>query len=258
MAVGGIHPDTGHVYEWLPGHSPDEIEIAALPHWVIEKLQAKNQPREKKGTKPAPEAGKQTRKQRKPSARTGDQARSKEILRSESKAVAATPEGNRNNRLSQAAFTAGGLVATGLDEKFVRKQLQAAGKRAGLEDAEIIKTIDSGIQAGKDKPIESYESRAWDLYKHFVSEWQPILRPPCAVSCWHVLFASANKTSFKARLSYKQIAALLCAKRNTAIVAVRALCDSGLVVIVHLGGSNEGEKNEYRLTFPEAAEKQEG
>ncbi|MBI5092288.1 MAG: bifunctional DNA primase/polymerase [Candidatus Hydrogenedentes bacterium] len=38
--VGSVHPETSNVYAWAPGKSPDEIELAPLPRWVIDKLTA--------------------------------------------------------------------------------------------------------------------------------------------------------------------------------------------------------------------------
>ena len=38
---GSVHPETKVVYRWASGRSPDEIEIAELPQWVIDRLTAK-------------------------------------------------------------------------------------------------------------------------------------------------------------------------------------------------------------------------
>lgn len=50
---GSVHPQTGS-YNWLPGQSPAEVEIAPIPDWVLEvaKAEQKYQPRENIATNP--------------------------------------------------------------------------------------------------------------------------------------------------------------------------------------------------------------
>lgn len=38
---------SGGRYQWQPGKSPDEIEIAALPHWLLRMIQTKNAPQKR-------------------------------------------------------------------------------------------------------------------------------------------------------------------------------------------------------------------
>lgn len=67
--------------------------------------------------------------------------------------VAATPEGDRNNRLNIAAFKLGTLVGAGaLDRSTAEHALVAAASQAGLGGKESSKTIRSGIDAGTKKP----------------------------------------------------------------------------------------------------------
>lgn len=39
VAVGSIHPDTGNVYQWMPGLSPDEFDITEMPMRMIKALE---------------------------------------------------------------------------------------------------------------------------------------------------------------------------------------------------------------------------
>jgi hypothetical protein len=38
VAPGSIHPETGGLYNWIPGLSPEDVPIADVPDWLIEKL----------------------------------------------------------------------------------------------------------------------------------------------------------------------------------------------------------------------------
>lgn len=67
--------------------------------------------------------------------------------------VAMAPEGERNNVLNWAAYTAGRLVGAGrLDRDHTLQVLTVAAHRAGLAGREIAATIDSGLTAGTNDP----------------------------------------------------------------------------------------------------------
>ena len=38
VAPPSIHPDTGRTYEWEVDHHPDEVALAPLPPWLLDKL----------------------------------------------------------------------------------------------------------------------------------------------------------------------------------------------------------------------------
>ena len=79
--------------------------------------------------------------------------RAEKRLRGLAGAVAMAQEGNRNDALNHAAYTAGRLVAVGLlDDAEVRAVLTAAAQRAGLEPGETRATIASGLAAGHAAP----------------------------------------------------------------------------------------------------------
>ena len=63
--------------------------------------------------------------------------------------LAATGEGGRNGGLNWAAYRAGQLIAGGeMDEADARTAITAAARAAGLDDAEIARTLESGITSG--------------------------------------------------------------------------------------------------------------
>ena len=74
-------------------------------------------------------------------------------VESECRAVATTPEGSRNHRLNQAAFSLGTLVgAQVLDAEDARARLLDAALAAGLDERESFRTIASGLSAGERQP----------------------------------------------------------------------------------------------------------
>ena len=74
-------------------------------------------------------------------------------LKEEADKVRASAEGIRNTTLNTAAFSVGSLIAAGwLDEQDAINELEIAAFICGLESNEIVRTIQSGITAGKEKP----------------------------------------------------------------------------------------------------------
>ncbi len=71
-------------------------------------------------------------------------------LDAETARVAGAPEGARNDTLNRAAFALGRLVGAGLlDERSVTRELSAAARYAGLGRQETVRTIRSGLTAGR-------------------------------------------------------------------------------------------------------------
>ncbi|UQU63824.1 bifunctional DNA primase/polymerase [Couchioplanes caeruleus] len=71
-------------------------------------------------------------------------------LEAEADRVARAPVGTRNDTLNRAAFALGRLVAAGLlDAAAVTRELLAAAAWAGLGRAETVRTIRSGLTAGR-------------------------------------------------------------------------------------------------------------
>lgn len=71
----------------------------------------------------------------------------------EAQAVASAPVNNRNNRLNLAAFNLGQIVADGqLEYTDVESALLVAALASGLGEGEALRTINSGLKAGMQKP----------------------------------------------------------------------------------------------------------
>jgi hypothetical protein len=76
-------------------------------------------------------------------------AASPRLVQGAADVVRGAQEGNRNAALNWSAYQLGQRVGAGeLDEQEVRAELRAAGAAAGLDDIEIERTIESGLQAG--------------------------------------------------------------------------------------------------------------
>lgn len=145
VTPGGVHPETGRVYEWAPGLSAAEVALAELPADVVEVLR---RPRARAIAKPrvAPEPSRPASTATSWAVtRYGERA-----LWDECEAVRRAAPGTRNDRLNRAAFACGQLLAGGhlSDEAFVVSQLEAAAHEAGLEDHEVGPTIRSGLAGG--------------------------------------------------------------------------------------------------------------
>ncbi|WP_433725399.1 bifunctional DNA primase/polymerase [Actinoplanes sp. CA-051413] len=76
-------------------------------------------------------------------------------LAAEADRVARAPVGTRNDTLNRAAFALGRLVGAGLLEPaLVTEELSAAARWAGLGRTETIRTIRSGLTAGRRQPLD--------------------------------------------------------------------------------------------------------
>jgi Bifunctional DNA primase/polymerase, N-terminal len=127
--VGSVHPDTGEVYRWQEGFSPDDIQLAPLPAGIVDQLARDSQP-----------AG----------VASGCTAYGLAALEAELDTLRATPEGRRNHELNRVAFVLGQLIAGGeLDGTRVQDELMAA---TDLPEREARATIASGLKAGLREP----------------------------------------------------------------------------------------------------------
>lgn len=140
LAPPSRHP-SGRRYEWLCREP-----MIDAPSWLLELL--KPTPRPAATFPVTPIAG-------------ACSAYGAAALDGETRDVAATGEGNRNNRLFAAAARLGGLVAGGeLDEQLVRDRLLHAALASGLAQVESTLTINSGIRRGFETPRRAPERAA--------------------------------------------------------------------------------------------------
>ena len=129
VAPPSIHPD-GTPYAWEV--SPNETRIADLPTWTREK---------------------------RPTNGNGQDLGAEALLRSKLEELARAPEGQRNDTLNQAAYTAGGLIAAGRADPGIVTDLATTARAVGLSDREITATLQSGVLAGARSPIPSRPPR---------------------------------------------------------------------------------------------------
>lgn len=129
----GSKRDDGN-YTWE--RTPEAVVIAEAPEWVLDQIADAQTPDELSEAFTGEETN---------YART---ARTAEVQR-----VAYAQLGSRNHTLNEAAYSLGQLVGGGqLDEARVCRELTDAALECGLERCETLKTINSGIEAGKKEP----------------------------------------------------------------------------------------------------------
>ena len=133
---GSIHPETGRMYEWAPGRSLGEIEIAPLPATLEKQVTRTPTPN---GGSAEPQLG---------LAQTTPYGR--KALQGETQRVQEATEGQRNDTLNRAAYKLGQLTEGGeLDRK---EALEALVDSTDLPQREAVATLESGLSAGARSP----------------------------------------------------------------------------------------------------------
>ncbi|MBZ5638003.1 MAG: bifunctional DNA primase/polymerase [Acidobacteriia bacterium] len=142
--VGSVHPETGRIYRWADGLSPDDVQLAPFPADWLTKLRGGN------GN------GHQTPAKASVAVAVPD-AYGRSALEAECRAVREAPAGTRNDTLNRAAFNLGTLVGGGILERVtVEDALLDAACASGLvsDDGErsVRGTIASGLKSGIAEP----------------------------------------------------------------------------------------------------------
>jgi hypothetical protein len=175
LAPPSVHP-TGAAYEWLVG---PEAPLPDLPDWLL---------RDEDETKPSAE---QRAAPRNPAAYY------RAALDQEEHAVTNAVHGERNNQLNLSALKLFRQVAAGAGSRLeVRSTLAAAATAAGLDQAEIARTLDSAEKAGLAQPLWPTEKAAGliavtvgDLLSRELPEREMILAPWLPAQGLAMLFA---------------------------------------------------------------------
>ena len=129
VTVGALHC-SGHVYTWQPGCRPDQVALADVPAWLLDRLTT---------TDPRPLLP----------SRTPHRGYAAAALASEERQLLNTPVGQRNTRLNLAAFRLGRFIATqALAHGDVEAVLFDVAARLGIPPHEARATIASGLRAG--------------------------------------------------------------------------------------------------------------
>lgn len=139
IGPGGIS-EFGFVYSWEPGHSPDDLELAGAPAWLLELLKP---PPERPAEPPKPFTGTISNYAR--------AARDQELKR-----AAEAPEGQRNQTLNDVAFALGQLVGGGeLDAADIASALHAIATQwpnGGHSCDTINRALAAGVELPRARP----------------------------------------------------------------------------------------------------------
>ena len=141
VGPGSATPDG--VYRFASGRSPDDVEIAEAPVWLL-KMIVQPAASTNEDTKPAkiPEIDRER------AVKYAEAARQRELDR-----LSKAPKHQRNNTLNLCAFRLGQFLPHGLlDRRMVAHQLGQVASKIGLEAREIRLTIESGLKAGSRHP----------------------------------------------------------------------------------------------------------
>lgn len=123
-----LHPE-GKRYVWRAGHSPDEMPLAEVPAWLIEKV------REQYG-------------KLSPRPVNSNPAYAEAAMERELDKLTRARPGERNDTLNHAAFALGRFLGAGtLSRSIVERALLEQAVEIGLPVAEAQRTIASGINA---------------------------------------------------------------------------------------------------------------
>lgn len=133
-------------YAFADGLSPDEVEIAKAPEWLLEKVRNASRKNRQSGTPTAKTANEiglvaQASAKHKIGNRAADQIRRLGLVK----------EGERNDTLNRVGFTLGGLAHHLAAEEVLRELLEAVG---GWDDPEkTLETAERSFRDGEEKPI---------------------------------------------------------------------------------------------------------
>jgi putative DNA primase/helicase len=142
--VGPGSRTSNGIYRFALGRTPDDVEIAPAPLWLLKLIGHKPAPGEAVSASP-------------PNLAADELARGKAYaeaaLQSERERLQKAPLHQRNNTLNICSFKLGRFVARGLlAGPRVAAELSQIAKTIGLDDGEIARTVDSGLKAGLSNP----------------------------------------------------------------------------------------------------------
>lgn len=138
---------SGRCYRWRPGRAPWQTKLLSLPASLMPLLKVKADA-SRTPVRPPPERIRQNG-ERHPYV--------ERALESELATLAQAREGQRNDKLNNAAFALGQFVGAGLlTRPEVEAMLTSTAQALGLGETEIQKTIKSGLEAGLANPRRSW------------------------------------------------------------------------------------------------------
>ena len=147
---GSVHPDTGVVYEWLPGHAPWETKLANLPAEIVDKLRTKTKRERRPVLKELTNDFEPTQPAMRDDRRLAAYGRM--AVKLQLNELRGAGNGSRNSMLNESAFSLGTLIPQCLSRLAVEDELRHVATEIGLEPGEIEATITSGLDAGEREP----------------------------------------------------------------------------------------------------------
>jgi putative DNA primase/helicase len=140
VGPGSVHP-SGKVYRFEEGRALGEIGVAKAPLWLLDLVSPiSSSPSDVRVKVPAEKMSRVTA--------YVEAAQGRELER-----LKGAPKHQRNHCLNRSAFKLGQLLPYGtLDEQDCASKLSEVARRIGLEEAEILPTIHSGLAAGRQQP----------------------------------------------------------------------------------------------------------
>lgn len=145
VAPPSLHASGKH-YQWLPGHSPFELQPPPLPADLMEMLVKVEEVEHPIHSGPVPIYSRERSTRQ---SEAGDKKTLEEIIENGLMRLAQSQPGNRNNTLNEVAYVFGIQIAIGwLPRPEAERMLTDAALAKGLGEAETLKTVNSGLNAG--------------------------------------------------------------------------------------------------------------
>ena len=138
-----IHPDTWQPYKWVI--KPTDCDFQLAPQWLLDLV-----------VKPLePSLNVAARIFNPPPARIAHRTNPEAIIADQLQAIRSAPPGTRNHTLNVAAMKVGKVIeAANMSEGEAKSLLTGAALQAGLDQAEIPATINSGMKFGLSNPYK--------------------------------------------------------------------------------------------------------
>lgn len=141
---GSIHPESGEMYDWLPGRSPSEIALPDLPQEILQTLPTKRQAKFDRTIHRIPRY-------------------CVVALKSEQDRVSNAAESTRNSTLNYAVFKVARFLHEGaLSEDDIFDAFLQAARQCGLPEDEARRTIRSAIDGAITKGLAKSRIAALD------------------------------------------------------------------------------------------------
>lgn len=156
VMVGSVHPETGKVYQWMPGRSPDDLPLADFPTDVLAKLMAPPAP----PTPVTPKTKAQASRSYAPA--NGPHPYVKKLLDEECAILANLTDG-RKTKVNELGLRVGHFVSGGhVSRPDAEAQIGAAAQACGCDGWEerLRRALDDGEREPRHPPAKAVVHRS--------------------------------------------------------------------------------------------------